>query len=326
MPFRHHSPLLYRFPVVFHMKMRRSAAFTLVELLVAACLSSVVGLIVYGIASEGLVDFARNVSINRSYSNGRQAVDKIAVTMRSAGHTPVMINASGADITPTPTYNPTSPTYQAGIRFWRNSAAPVYYITTPAAITATALTLSLIQPGTTSTVLPAPLVGDMITVAALGFQAQATSVTTISNSATVTFSGTIASNSNANLTASSLTAITTQISCLDWVPVAFIDINNQLRYYPRFISGTTNVNTPANYQVLTYLTATLGTANTPLPFSFGPTPSINVDLYAEAPDYNNRTAVAGTNNGYTGLSTADTYTYIQTALSTRNPVILRSPY
>ena len=116
------------------------------------------------------------------------------------------------------------------------------------------------------------------------------------------------------------------MSCLDWTSVAFIAVSNQLRYFPRFISGTTNINTPANYQILTYLTATAGTNATGLPFSLGPTPSINVDIFAEAPDYNNRTVIAGTSNGSTGLSTANTYTYLQTALAPRNAAIMQGTY
>ncbi len=68
------------------MKMRRHAAFYLVELIVAMAISTVVGLIAYGIASEGVISFARNVSINRSYTNVRQTVARIAKAMESAGH------------------------------------------------------------------------------------------------------------------------------------------------------------------------------------------------------------------------------------------------
>ena len=319
------------------MKKRRCAAFTLVEILVAACLSSVVGLVIYGVASETLVNFARNVSINRSYSNGRQTLDRIAIELQSAGHTPVPVNSSGADIVPAPAaYVPV-----AGVRFWRYSSTPVYDITTPT-LTATTLALSLIQPGTTSTVINAPAVGDLITIAILGFQAQVTSVSTSGSTATVTFSGTMTSDTTPVLTAASLAAASStttanavdkKMTCLDWRSVAFIAINNQLRYYPTFISGTTNVNTPANYQVLSYLTASLGTVPTPLPFSLESasgsggtsTSAINVDLYAEAPDYNNRTTIAGTSNASNGLSTADTYTYLQTALAPRNPGIIGKP-
>ena len=235
------------------MKLRRRAAFTLIELLIAASISSVVGLVIYGVASEGLVDFARNTSINRSYSNARQAIDRISIAMQSAGHTPLLVDATGADTTTTP---------GAGIRFWRYSSTPLYYLTTAPTLTATTLTVSLIKPGTISTALAAPVAGDMITIAALGFQAPISSVSSSGTSATLNFTNTVAANTNPTLTASSLATANTaaantvggKMSCLDWTSVAFIAVNNQLRYFPRFISGTTSVSTAANYQILTYLT------------------------------------------------------------------------
>ncbi len=312
------------------MKTRRNLAFTLVELLVAVGISSIVGMIIYGVASEELAAFARNVSINRSYSNGRQSIDQVAISMQSAGHVPVLIDATGTDISPAPALNVPS----AGIRFWRNTTSSAYPISSVVALTSTSITLSLSDPTTSpATPLAAPVVGDMITIPVLCFQARVTSVSGGVGTATVSFSGTVVSNTSPTLTAANLVIATTngansytgKMTCLNWTSTAFIAVNNQLRYFPKFISGTTSVSTPTNYHVLTYLTASLGTAATPLPFSLGPTPSINVDLYAEAPDYNNRTTIAGTTNGFVGLNTANTYTYLQTALSTRNSAIIRNP-
>lgn len=322
----------------FHRRRRhRAAAFTMVELLTAACISSVLGLAIYTVASEGVIAFARNISINRSYSNARQTLDRIAINLQSAGHTPILVGADGTDLA-----SQTAGTSAAGIRFWRYGSTPAYYITTPASISVTQLTLSLVKPGTTSTVISPPAVGDMITVAALGFQAQATGVTVAgtgaTSTATVSYSGTLAGNTPAAspLTAAGLTAASTtkingvatpvQFSCLAWTPVAFIAVSSQLRYYPRFVSGTTAVNTAANYKVLTYLsTGTPGTAAL-YPFALGQTPTVNVDLYAEAPDYNNRTSLSGTTNNFNGLNSANIYTYLQTGLAPRNPLgLIRSP-
>ena len=293
------------------MKTHRHAAFTFVELIVAMAISIVVGLIAYGIASEGVISFARNVSINRSYTNARQTVARIANVMQSAGHIPQLIDATGADTNVSPA---------AGIRFWQYSSTPLYYINTPV-LTDTSLTLSLVKPGTsgaTAVALPAPSVGDMVSISALGFQARVTgvSVTGLANAIT------------------GATAGGAKMSCLVWTSVAFININNQLRYFSRFISnspsGNTSVSDTTKYKVVAYLTAMQGTAVTPLPFTLGPAPSINVDLYVEAPDYNNRNpmanGVASTNNLYNGVGTANTYTYLQTAISPRNSGLLNPPY
>lgn len=310
----------------------RLAAFTMVELLVATCISSVLGLMIYGVASEGVISFARNVSINRSYSNARTAIDRISNQLQSAAHVPILIDATGADIFPVPAVYVAVP----GVRFWRYDSTPAFCITTPAALTDTSLTVDLTKPAANAT---APAIGDIITIAVLGFQAQATNVVTTGNAATVSFSGTIASNTNPTLTAAALsdartraadTSITPlgKMTCLDWTSVAFIAVNNQLRYYPKFISGSTAINTASNYKVLTYLAANVNGAAPPGPFSLGPTPSLNVDLYAEAPDYNTRTSTGGTNNVFNGINSANTYTFVQTALAPRNPTLglLRTPY
>ena len=321
-------------PFSSFMKTRRFSAFTLVELLVATCISAVLGLILYGVASEALVNFARNISINRSYSNARQSLDRIAIAMQSAGHVPILVDATGTDIV-----SASVGSLAAGIRFWRYSSSPQYYINTPA-LTDTVLTLSLVKPATTNVAIPAPAVGDMITIPVLGFQAPVTGVSASGSTAVLTFASNVAANTSPTLTAAALataataaaaaTTVNNKMTCLDWTSCAFIAVNNQLRYFPKFIpsdmTGSTNVNTPANYQILTYLTATKGATATPLPFSFGPTPSINVDLNAEAPDYNNRTTIAGTNNTSNGLNTANTYTYLQSAFSPRNGAVFHGTY
>ena len=297
--------------------------------MVAVGVSSIVGLIIYGVASEQLTAFARNVSINRSYSNARQSIDHIAISLQSAGHVPVLVDATGADLT-----GPTLGTQAAGIRFWRNATSSSYPITSAIALTSTSITLSLSDPTTSpATPLLAPVVGDMLTIPVLCFQATVTSVSSGGGTAVVSFSGTVVSNTSPTLTTSALAtasagALKTQtgkMSCLNWNSVAFIAVNNQLRYFPKFIKGTTNVNTAAGYRVLTYLTSTASAGNPLLPFSLGQTPTINLDLFAEAPDYNKRTTLAGTANGSVGLDTSNTYTYVQTALAPRNSSLVRSP-
>jgi hypothetical protein len=279
------------------MKTSRSIhAFTLMELMVSCAVACFVGLIIFEVGTENLVAFEENFSINRSYGDARRSLDRMGIEMQSAGNVPILIDATGATTTTTPA---------PGIRFWRYDSTPEYLITTPA-LTSTSITISLIEPGTTNTIMHPPAAGDMITVAGLGFQAQVVSVSANSSSAVLTFSGTVASNTSPTLT--TLPAGT--LSCLDWSSVAFIAVGNQLRYYPAFISGTTNVNT-APYEVITNLIPSAPS----LPFSLGPSPSVNIDIYAQAPDYNNR-----------GLNTADTYTYLETALAPRNPTLLRSPY
>ena len=66
-----------------------------------------------------------------------------------------------------------------------------------------------------------------------------------------------------------------------------------------------------------------GTAATSLkPFSIVNSPDVQVQLFAEAPDYNNRTAASSAFVGST-----NTYTFMQCSLGPRSPAaLLRGPY
>ena len=297
---------------------RSNTAFSLVELLVAGAVSTVVGLIIYGVATEGLIAFARNVSINRSYSDARRSLDRVAAAMQSSGHVPILLTTAGADTTTSPA---------AGVRFWRYGTKPRYVIPQSSTTTLTAptlstktITISLASPSDTfgSTASSGsgavPLVGDLITVPVLGFQGAVTGVSASGATATLTFANNISTYTSPVL--STLPTVIPPIACVDWTPVAFLVVGKQLLYFPRFISGTTSITNPANYKVIANLISPTAAVTTTLtPFSSGPLPTINIDLYAEAPDYNNR-----------NLGSANTYTYFQTALSPRNPIVLRSPF
>ena len=299
--------------------LHRRRGFTLIELLISSTLFCALGLIVYGAASEGLFAFSRNISVNRSYMEARRSLDRIGLALQTAGYTPVLTDATGL----TTTANPAP-----GIRFWRNGPTPVYDLTNTPKLTDKILTLSLAQPGTTAVIQPSPVAGDLITVPTIGFQAPVVSVTTTGTTAVLTFASPVSANVPSSMTA--IPTNITQFSCIDWIPTAFITVGTQLRYYPRFIYGTTSLSTPANYKLLTNLlpavpaykytsgvtpTTSALTATPTLPFSYGAAPSINVGIYAQAPDYSNNTNV----------SSANSYTYLQCAFSPRNPSLLTSP-
>ena len=103
------------------MKRARTAAFTLIELLMAAGASTILAGIIYTVASEGLFSFARNASINRAFSEARNSIDHITANLQSAGYTPVLLDATGAVAT--------SATAAAqGVRFYRYGGLPAYDI------------------------------------------------------------------------------------------------------------------------------------------------------------------------------------------------------
>ena len=297
----------------------RSRAFTLVEVSVATCIFALLGLVTYGVASEGLFAFSRNVSINRSYGEARRALDRIGSIMQTAGYAPLLVDATGASTTTSPA---------AGICVWRYSSTPCYDLPVAPVATLNTFTISLYQPGSTTILQPAPAIGDLITISAIGFQAKVSNVSptpTGSTTATLTFGGTVGSYCTAktipvtsSITLNNVTTTSTiQYNCLDYTPSAVIAVGTQLRYYPTFIYGPTAVATTTNYKVLTNLVSTVGGVIAPLPFTLGTFPTVNVDLYAEAPDYNNNTR---------NIGSANTYTYIQTAFASRNPSLLSNPY
>ena len=279
---------------------RRSGAFTLAELLVAAAASVFLASIIYTAGSEMLLSFARNISINRSYSDARITLERIAQTMESAGHTPVLINADGLTLATT--------TPAAGIRFYRMNPKPSFII-------ASGTTAGNTLPITVPTGMGAPAVGDLMTIPLLGFQGLVTAVSSSGSSATLTFGSTIAAGCVPALTSTTNFATTT-CSCLQYTQVAFVVVGTQLRYYPRAATTTAAFNTASNYKVIANVVASPTNANQLLPFSLGPAPTISITLCAEGPDYNH----------VSNIHTANTFTQMQTSLGPRNPILLRGPF
>ena len=248
------------------MKTRRTAAFTLVELLVSTSVATVLGGIMYLVASEAVVAFARNTSINRSYTEARATIDRIAAAAESAGQNPIITDANGTA--------QFAALQGQGVRFYRYNALPSYQI--PSGTTASSsLTFNYTryQPAGGS---PAKLVGvgDLVTIPLIGFQDTVTSVNTPtvnsdgSGSITVNFAAPLYTNCVPALptTGSGSTATTTQTnfalqhkntsttpvtpalyySCTVYRQVAYIavptldsggnTIGAKLRYYPQAMS------------------------------------------------------------------------------------------
>ena len=150
------------------MKRARLAAFTLIELLMAAGASVLLASIIYTVASEGLYSFARNASINRAFSEARTSIDHITANLQTAGYTPVLVDATGA-VTTSPT------AAAAGVRFYRYIGLPVYDI--PSGTTSGSTLVIHYSGYQTPTGSGSPvLVGDLMTIPLLGFQATVASV------------------------------------------------------------------------------------------------------------------------------------------------------
>jgi prepilin-type N-terminal cleavage/methylation domain-containing protein len=309
---------------ILAIRRRSRGAFTLVEMLVTLSMFGVLGGIVYGIATEALVAFARNTSINKSYTDARLSIDRLAQLIQSAGHPPSLVDVSGTPLT-TNTNGPAP-----GVRFYRGSSAPLYTVAGGASLVLTSTTVSL----TIASGQSPPQTGDLFLAGGIGFQAVG-SVTTSGTTATVTFPAAISTYCQ---TTPSTTGVAACKSLLAFTRVAYVAVGTELRYYPiaRSVSVDTAAvfNNRANYQVVANLPATPGATTQTTPFSLSTSPGMTslliVALCAEAPDYNNRNSVSGTqtaNSGsYNKLGAASTYCQINTSLGSRIPTLIRAPY
>ena len=307
---------------------RRSGAFTLAELLVAAAASVFLASIIYTAGSEMLLAFARNISINRSYSDARLALERIAQTIESAGHTPVPLNGDGLTLL-SPTTDPRTglPVPAPGIRFYRLDPAPsnTAMVVQSGLSTGTSLLIKIPTGGSV------PQVGDLMSIPLLGFQNLVTAVSGAAPMVTLSFGGsTIASGCKPALSTSYVFVPTQPVAitptpvpqpiycaCLQFTQVEFLVVGTQLRYYPRAPTTSAAVSAASNYKVITNLVAaTQSNPNSLLPFSVGPVPTIGITLCAQGPDYNN----------VSNIHAANVYTQMQTCLGPRNPLLLQGPF
>lgn len=328
------------------MNRRRRAAFTLIELLIASAVSVLLSGIIYTLGSEALITFSRNISINRSYTDARLSLERIANAAQSAGHVPTLVDSSGLN---------SNNTQAAGCRFYRSETAHTYAI--PSGNSGSS-TLAI----TVATGQYVPAVGDLVAISQIGFQGTITSLTCtvlllpdaknagpVPVTATLGFAGTITSGCVPPLSAAKDFTIKsgspsanppvagTAYSCQIYTQVAFIAVppvngaatgSTQLRYYRRAMSASatgtacgglaafnnaTAFNNAANYKVIASLPLN-GSATQLLPFAVT-SPVLNITLCAEGPDYNNRS-----------LHTANTFSQMNTSLGARCPILLRGPY
>lgn len=296
---------------------RSSKAFTLVESLVACTLLGTVGAIIYTLANAGLLSFARNLSINKSYEDARSTLEWIALYVQSAGQMPTLLEADGDSV------SGTGPA--AGILVYRLLNSPTYTNQSAVSFDATYLTAII------ATGQAVPRAGDLVlftsldTTRAQGFQAKISSVGTPSgNTVRLNFSNTVGSSSQPVVTSG--TAIPANARFQIFSRVAIIAAGAQgkeLRYYPfvRTVAadGQTAFDNPANYTVLANLVPPDRNNNASfcLPFSF---PDANrslldVDLRCELPTYNRQSKG--------GLDPFNYFSPAQCSYAPRSPNLLR---
>ena len=319
---------------------RRHSAFTLAEMLVTMGVMSVVGGVIYTVATEGLSSFANNASINRTYTDARLALFQVNSAIKSAGHNPILIDATGAISNPVASAVSNS---AAGVRFYTMGNLPNYRIPSGSStLSSLSLTFEAGQaPSTTPPILP----GDLATIPLLGFQDTVVSTSGYTRSAdgsgsiTLNFARALWQNcipalpvnsSNQTVPVSFVPTTDTDgpvyYTCLVFRQVAFIAVPNttgggaSLRYYPQAMStgtgsacgnlsafnNSTAFNNTANFSVVTTIPSTVtDAALTPLkPFTVftASPPTLSTSICATSPDYTNRNQRPG--NSYTAMTSS----------------------
>ncbi len=307
------------------------AAFTLVELLVASCVACLLGGIIYTMGSEALFSFSRNMSLNRCYSEARSSMDRVGGLMQSAGHLPVLLNEDGsvwASNTLTPSAGNVKATEAAGVRFYHVSIVPTFDITT---CTTTGNSMAI----AVANAAAAPKIGDLLTVATVGFQGIVSTVSASGASATLTFTnmaGTTAATIGSLCASSNTITDLSPYYCLVYNRVAFIAVSTPALSSPSAAPTSSNVsaatatelryysdaNILTNYKVIAHLVLNQNDLQEvfiqrPRPFQILNSPAVTVTLCTQSPDYTNRSAT---------ISDANTFTRVQSTLSSRCPTLL----
>ena len=96
-------------------------AFTLIEILVGAALSSVIAVAIFALMNAGMILSAKNLALNLTSNSMRSALDRVEHVVQMGDAMPVLINTSGATV---------SAGVAAGIKFDRYVGGPFVIPTT----------------------------------------------------------------------------------------------------------------------------------------------------------------------------------------------------
>ena len=225
-----------------HLHQRR--AFTLVEMLVGAAMSSVVGLAIFAVIHAAMLLAARNLSVNLTNNSMRGALDRAAQILQQADTMPVLIDTAGA-----PATGPA-----AGVSFDGYLGGPYVVSAPPTGLPANTTVLTVVRSTNPYASPPLPKPGDILRISNTdptlrprvaatfvnppdGAQHQAISVTLSAALGTpVTF-----------VASTILTGKFVRPAALLAMPAG---AKRELRYYPLF-ETTTNLSDPTTYVMLT---------------------------------------------------------------------------
>lgn len=222
----------------------QQAGFSIVETLMGALASAIVGVGIFTILNTGTMLSARNLSLNVTSNSLRGALDRAEALIQQADSMPVLIDTSG---------NTVASGVAAGIRFDRFIGAPYVMTITTAGLPSSTSSLSLKRSTNALASPPVPTVGDVIRIdgesSTLRPRVAAIAVSPTDALLRQTLTTTLAAPLGIAVSGSSTTLTSKLVR-----NVALIVMPNggkrELRYYHSY-DLTTNLNDATKYTILT---------------------------------------------------------------------------
>ena len=252
-------------------------AFTLIEILVGAAISSVLAVGVFALMNAGMILSAKNLSLNLTSNSMRSALDRVEQVVQLGDTTDSLsraqlINTSGTVVATGPA---------AGVKFDRAIGSPYVVTVSGGSIPSSTTSLTLTRSTHSVATAPVPKVGDVVRIAttAESLRPRIQSVTqgaisSLRQPCTVTFEAPLGT----AMTVSSGTIVSARLIR----NVAFLVMpaggKPELRYYDSF-DTTTNLNDSTKYVVVTDQIATASDDVTPFSLT---TTSVNFSLRVRA--------------------------------------------
>ena len=283
-------------------------AFTLLEVLIGAAISSILAVAVFALMNAGSILSAKNLSLNLTSNSMRTALDRVEQVVQQADTTdaqPQLINTSGTVVGAGPA---------AGIRFDRAVGSPYVVTVTGGSIPAATTSLTLTRSTHPVATAPVPKVGDIVRIAttdaAVRPRIQIVSPGSVSSQrqpCAVTFEaplGIAMTVSNGNIVSARLIH-----------HVAFLVMpaggKPELRYYDSF-DTTTNLNDNSKYVVVTDQIGTASDDVTPF--------SLTVTNGQALVNFSLRVRASNNDRGMRGLQQDQFNTYNRTETQIRPKV------
>lgn len=219
-------------------------AFTLVEILVGAAVSSVIAVAIFALMNAGMILSAKNLALNLTSNSMRSSLDRVEQVVQMGDSMPALIDTAGTTV---------AAGSAAGIKFDRFLGSPFVVTTTAGSIASTATTLTLTRSVHAVASPPAPQAGDIVRIATtadtLRPQIQSVVAGTPDAQSRQSFTVTLTAPLGTTVTVLSgsiLTAKTIRSAAFVVMPS---NGRQELRHYDNF--ATANLNNPAKYVLVT---------------------------------------------------------------------------